>query len=37
MRFTLFGATPEATEQSPAREHVGEGVVLGKVEGVPGG
>jgi hypothetical protein len=37
VRFALFGAATEATEQPPASEHVGEGVVLGKVERVPGG
>jgi hypothetical protein len=36
VRFALFGAPPEATEQPPAREHVDQGVVLGKVERVPG-
>ena len=36
VRFALFGATPKATEQPPASEHVGQGVVLGKVERVPG-
>ena len=37
LRFALFGTTPEATEQPPAREHIGQSIVLGKVEGMPGG
>ncbi len=37
VRFALFSAAPEATEQPPAGEHVGQGIVLGEVERVPGG
>jgi hypothetical protein len=36
VRFALFGAPPEATEPPPAREYVGQDVVLGKVERVSG-
>ena len=37
VRLALLGAAAEPAEQPPAREHVGQGVVLGEVERVPGG
>ena len=37
VRLALLGAAAEATEEPPAGKHVGQGVVLGEVDGVPGG
>jgi hypothetical protein len=37
VRLALFSATTEATEQPSAGQYVGEGVVLGEVQRVPGG
>src|SRR5438132_11886490 len=36
VRFAPFGAATEATEQPPAREHVGQGIIFGEVQRVPG-